>query len=59
MTNILEENCPACIVDAGLATIMQARVTTHGFVWHCPICGTEFTEEDLDRIYKTEDNQTS
>lgn len=55
MTAIQEENCPACIVDRGQVVLLKAKETQEGYVWHCPFCGSEFTEEDLDQIYKTKD----
>ena len=52
-----EENCPACIADAGKAVIMDVKVTEQGFVWHCPVCGSVFTEQELDQIYQTKDKK--
>ena len=55
MTEIQEENCPTCIVDRGQAVLLEAQEMKEGYVWCCPFCGSEFSEEDLDQIYRTKD----
>lgn len=52
MPSIQEENCPNCLVERGQAVLMQVKETEEGYIWWCPICSEEFTEEELDEIYR-------